>query len=163
MKKTKKELLARKAELARIRYNLPNSKQKQKQKEYRINNIKAYNIYRNNYRTKNARGIYDVLKAGAKKRNIIVGISRDDFALWYNSQKRECIYCKRSESDILLTDSVIQTKCNRLTIDRLNNDMGYCNDNLGLCCKRCNIIKGNFFTESEMMEIGLIIKNKLKC
>lgn len=163
MKKTKEEILARKAELARIRYNLPNSKQKQKQKEYRQKNLEAYNIYRNNYRTKNARGIFDVLKQGAKKRNIDFLLNRDSFELWHNSTEKKCFYCERTEEEVLKTDAIMQIKCNRLTIDRVDNLIGYLEDNLVLCCKRCNAIKSDFFTKEEMLLIGKIIKNKHKC
>jgi len=154
------EQRARKSELARMRYNDPNSTAKQKQKDYRKKNIKEYNEYRNNYRTKNARGIYDVTVQGAKKRGLSVSFSRDDFEIWYNGQSRSCIYCQRSEDQVLKSDPIMQTKCNRLTIDRLDNNIGYRIDNMGLSCKRCNTIKGNFFSQSEMIEIGKIIKSK---
>ena len=160
MKKTKEELLARKAETARIRYNLPNSKQKQKQQEYRQNNLEAYNNYRNNYRTKNARGIFDVLKQSAKKRNVDFLLTRDDFEYWHNSENKNCFYCKRTEEKVLSSDAVMQTKCNRLTIDRVDNDKGYSLKNIVLCCKRCNAIKSNYFNKEEMLLIGNIIKNK---
>ena len=160
MKKTKEELLARKAELAKIRYNAPNSKVKQKQKEYRERTLVEYNIYRNNYRTKNARGIFDVVKQGAKKRGVEFLLDRDTFEIWYNNQERKCIYCERDEATILKTDPIMQVKCNRLTIDRIENNSGYSIDNIALCCKRCNSIKSNFFSKDEMFAIGQIIKNK---
>ena len=160
MKKTKEEILARKAELARIRYNMPNSKQKQKQKEYRQKNLDAYNEYRNNYRTKNPRGIFDVIKQGALKRGIEFILNRDEFETWYNAQIKKCFYCERTEEQVLSNDSIMQIKCNRLTIDRVENNKGYEISNIVLCCKRCNAIKSNYFNKEEMLLIGKIIKNK---
>lgn len=49
---------------------------------------------------------------------------------------------------------------NRLTIDRKNNNGNYCIDNIVLACYRCNTIKGDFFTEQEMLKIGKIIKER---
>ena len=132
----------------------------QKQKAYRKENLEAYNNYRNNYRTKNARGIYDVLVQGAKKREIEVTITRDEFELWHNSEPKICFYCQRKEETILKTDAVMQIKCNRLTIDRVDNNLGYSLGNIKLCCKRCNAIKSNYFTKDEMFLIGQIIKQK---
>lgn len=163
MKKTKEEIRARKAELSRIRYNLPNSKQKQKQKEYRQKNLDVYNLYRNKYRTENARGIFDVLKQGSKKRNIEFLLDRDSFEIWYNLQEKKCFYCERTKDEVLSTDKIMQIKCNRLTIDRVDNSIGYLESNLVLCCKRCNSIKGNYFNKEEMLLIGKIIKNKHQC
>ena len=59
----------------------------------------------------------------------------------------------------------IQDKYNnrvyRMTIDRMDSLKGYEQGNMVLCCVRCNHIKGDFFTQSEMVKIGnLFIKPK---
>ena len=129
-------------------------------KQKRESNRESHNAYRNNYRTKNPSGIYDVLKQGAKKRNIAVTVSREDFVNWYKIQDRVCFYCKRDEPTVINDNHFIIRKAKRLTIDRMNNDRGYENDNLALCCQRCNNIKSNYFTVDEMLLIGQIIKSK---
>ena len=48
----------------------------------------------------------------------------------------------------------------RLTIDRKDNDRGYTIDNIVLSCNRCNMIKGNFFNEQDMLKIGKIVMRK---
>lgn len=126
----------------------------------RETNRKAHNDYRNNYRTKNPSGIYDVLKQGAKKRNIPVTITREEFVQWYKSQDRVCFYCKRDEAIVINDKHFVKRKAKRLTIDRVNNDKGYESKNLVLCCQRCNNIKSNYFTVGEMLLIGEIIKLK---
>ena len=160
---TLEERKQKKAARARKWYNENIELAREKQNKRRDKNRAAYNKYRNDYRTKNARGIFDVLKQSSKKRNIDFLLNRDSFELWYNSTEKKCFYCERTEEEVLKTDAVMQTKCNRLTIDRVENSIGYLEDNLVLCCKRCNSIKGDFFSKDEMLEIGKIIKNKKTC
>lgn len=159
-KKDDPEFKRRKSESARKSYQKHKKRKLEKAKEYREKNRDKYNKYRNEYRTKNPRGIYEVIKQGAKKRGVNFSLDKEDFVLWYNAEERICIYCKRTEDDILKDKDIIQNKSGRLTIDRLNNNRGYRLNNIGLCCRRCNTIKGNFFTQKEMEQIGKIIKAK---
>ena len=41
-----------------------------------------------------------------------------------------------------------------MTIDRMNNDLGYVMGNIVGACFLCNKIKGSFFTAEEMKKIG---------
>ena len=43
---------------------------------------------------------------------------------------------------------------NHLTIDRMDNSSGYSMDNIVIACRRCNTVKGGWFTYSEMIEIA---------
>ena len=47
----------------------------------------------------------------------------------------------------------------RYNLDRKNNVLGYCKDNLAVCCKRCNYAKGNRFTYEEFIQIGNVIRS----
>lgn len=48
------------------------------------------------------------------------------------------------------------------SIDRKDNNKGYIMGNITLACKRCNIIKGKWFTEQEMLEIAdRYLKNRI--
>jgi 5-methylcytosine-specific restriction endonuclease McrA len=102
-------------------------------------------------------GIYSVLRNKAKKRNIDFNILEEDFKDWYNKQKQKCIYCGRSLTTIQKDTKESDNHKHRLTIDRKDNKKGYTIENITLACYRCNVIKGNYFTEKEMLKIGRII------
>lgn len=83
-------------------------------------------------------------KAGAKG---IECLTFDDFNEWYNQQDDDCYYCERpfGQDKRALDDE---------TIDRLNNQVGYIASNMVLACRRCNLIKGSWFTAQQMIEIA---------
>ena len=104
-------------------------------------------------------GIYSNLKFSAKKRNIIVKISKEEFITWYNSQEKKCYYCDRTIEETK-NDVGLNSSSYRLSIDRKNNRKGYELDNIVLSCNRCNNVKGNFFNSEEMLIIAREILNK---
>ena len=46
-------------------------------------------------------------------------------------------------------------------LDRKDNDEGYTKINCVVCCRRCNWIKGNEFTYSEMLKLGKSVREIL--
>ena len=46
------------------------------------------------------------------------------------------------------------TKATRLTVDCIENNLGYSLDNIVLACGRCNFVKNDFFTHQDMVVIG---------
>lgn len=158
--KSKPEFVEAKRQAAKRSYRKNKEKINARSRQYRLKNLDRYNKIRNDWRTKSPIGIFEVIKQSAKRRSLHVEMTANDFVVWYDSQVRECYYCKRSESDVLKDTDVIQKLAKRLTVDRRNNSVGYKSDNLVLCCRRCNTIKGNFFTEDEMLEVGKIINRK---
>lgn len=95
---------------------------------------------------------YSTMKSRANK---TVGRKLDhdtyqDFERWYNNEIDNpiCWYCQRS------LDLENKHSLEGLTIDRLNQTLGYIRDNMTLCCRRCNMVKGNWFTPDEMLEIA---------
>jgi hypothetical protein len=127
--------------------------------------IKTYSAkYKENHKQKiydryiSSSGIYHTLKGSAKARNIYFNISKEEFINWYDSQKKKCYYCERT---LLQIQKDIYGHNKRFTIDRRDNSRGYELDNIVLACYRCNDIKGCYFTEQEMLEIGKIIKKKV--
>ena len=89
-----------------------------------------------------------------KRRNKHI-CTRELFILWYNNQNKKCVYCDITEENWLrLYGSKYPKKIKRLTIDRMNNDLGYVLDNLALACYHCNFIKSDFLNFDEMREIG---------
>lgn len=97
-----------------------------------------------------AEGVWRILK----KRNKDI-CKKELFILWYKNQEKKCVYCDITEEDWikLYSEKHIRT-AKRLTIDRMNNDLGYVLDNLALACYHCNFIKGELFNFNEMKELG---------
>jgi 5-methylcytosine-specific restriction endonuclease McrA len=89
--------------------------------------------------------------------NIVITITKEEFIAWYNNQEQKCYYCDRTLGEIKRDITEQKTHKNRLTIDRKDNNGGYSINNIALACRRCNEIKGNYFTENKMLEIGKIL------
>ena len=94
------------------------------------------------------------LKLKHSARSYLVTIDQEGFLKWYKSQPRKCCYCGLEETNLHSVFDSFNQKTQRLTIDRKDSRLGYEEGNMALCCLRCNYIKGNFFTPSEMEEIG---------
>ncbi len=98
--------------------------------------------------------IYSRKRANAKQQNLSFTISKEDFIEWYGNQTLICHYCGLDPEDFVKTgDKFITNKLN-LSVDRVDNSLGYDLSNIVLCCNRCNSIKGNFFSYEEMKAIG---------
>lgn len=104
--------------------------------------------------SKNPKSIYATIKMSSDKRNIDLFMTLEDFTMWYNSQKRICVYCNREESEVIKDRN---GRFGRLTIDRIDNAKGYTTDNIVLACYRCNDIKSDDISYEKMLEIGRII------
>ena len=107
-------------------------------------------------RQQSSKGIYTIITMSAKKRHINFDLNRKDFIEWHKEQLKLCIYCKRTENEVIKDNN----HALRLTIERLDNNLGYHLDNIALCCYRCNRIKGNDISYSTMLKIGGILKNE---
>ena len=79
---------------------------------------------------------------------------KTDFIVWYNSQQKQCVYCGITENDVYLWTDNFNPLVKKLSIDCMNNDVGYVIDNIVLACERCNVIKGNMFSHEQMLDIG---------
>lgn len=101
------------------------------------------------------KGIYNVLKQNARKRDILFDITQDQFFSLYLGHPRICFYCHVREEN--LPESFVNVcgrKIQRLSVDRKDPSVGYILENLVFCCYRCNAIKSDFFTVQEMFNIG---------
>ena len=80
----------------------------------------------------------------------------DEFCRWRKAQVLECHYCGIQQDELSRVGmrSQIQRTVKILGVDRLDSDRGYVEGNLAPCCFVCNQIKGNRFTEAEMLDIG---------
>ena len=75
-----------------------------------------------------------------KKRNILNNeklIKFDELVEKILISKLNCYYCKRK--CLLLYENVREEK--QWTLDRLDNDIGHYNDNVVICCLKCNLKK----------------------
>lgn len=98
---------------------------------------------------------YTRLKSNAKRCGTEFLLDKLEFLVWFQNKEKVCYYCGVS----------LNTNGNReaqISVDRKDNGVGYTHANIELSCQRCNTIKGNIFTENEMMEIAeRYIKPKL--
>lgn len=131
-----------------------------RQRRYLKKNREQYRAYRRDYKCFNPRGIFSSLKSGAKRRGIVVVFTIDEFEKWWNKQPQICFYCKRTFELIKSLNDSVNKRAKRLTIDRIDNQRAYSFKNIRLACYRCNQIKGDYFTEPEMLKIGKIINAK---
>jgi len=83
-----------------------------------------------------------------------VSVSREDFIEWYKIQPQKCVYCDIPEGKLELLNGPHYNRVHRLTVDCIDNEVGYALGNMVLACNRCNFIKSNVFTFEEMKVIG---------
>lgn len=121
----------------------------------------------NNSRTKvfskSPSGIYTQIKSRLKfrkthlkRRGILkkILISRKDFVRWYENAPKICIYCNIPEEKLFQWNDSHNNKVCRLTVDCMDNELGYVEGNLVLSCLRCNGIKSDIFDHETMAKIG---------
>ena len=89
---------------------------------------------------------YRQIKSRAHKRNIGLVISKEEFIEWFNSQKDICHYCSSPLTEYK------NGSLTGLTIDRRDNNKPYELGNLALSCMRCNVMKGSWLTEEQMID-----------
>jgi len=152
--------MAKRRASARKYYQKNKSKIRANHKIYHKENIERYREYRRNYRCFNPRGIYSALKDGARKRSIPIKFTVEEFVKWWSSKDGCCYYCGRTINKIQETLDSVNGRARRMTIDRADNNKPYTTQNIRLACYRCNSIKGDYFTEDEMLQIGHIINAK---
>ena len=102
------------------------------------------------YYSYTARGRFNRLRDAASSQYTNFNIDPWDFIRWYESQPQTCYYCgaeltKGKDRKHKLTDE---------TFDRKDNARGYTMDNIALACRRCNLMKGDWLTEQQMLEIA---------
>ncbi len=89
---------------------------------------------------------YRQIKRRAKIRNVGLSITKEGFIGWFNSQGDVCHYCGSRLTGY--ENGSLQG----LTVDRKNNAKPYEPGNLVLACMRCNIMKGSWLTEEQMID-----------
>jgi hypothetical protein len=100
-------------------------------------------------------GIYNRLLNAAKRTNRICDITYEEYLKY--TQIDKCHYCNQH---ITWTPYRRRNEYNSYVgygLDRKNNNVGYTKENCVVCCPKCNHVKGNLFTEQEMLQLGKII------
>jgi hypothetical protein len=121
-------------------------------KEWRQNHAEAVRAYARRYYA-SPRGKYNILKSRARRNNARsapVECSYEEFLEFITNTPMECHYCGVELKDGGKGFSPLEG----ITFDRKDNNKGYRIDNMVLSCRRCNIIKGSWFNEEQMLEIG---------
>lgn len=115
-------------------------------KEYYPNIFKKYQDKKLE-RNKNTKARFIRCKSNAKKRSLSFDLSFDYFL---QLDKQNCCYCNNLLEKKSLTAS---------SIDRINNTLGYSDNNVLPCCGFCNKTRGDRLTVEETKAIiSLILK-----
>ena len=140
--KNKVKIRQRQSEYRRV-----NPKYRESVKNWNDNNPDKMKEYRLNYNN-SPKGKLTKLRLRARHDNIPFNIDINEWLSWFNKQDFYCYYCG-IETTFNGDDRM---KC--YSIDRKDNDIGYEISNIVLSCNRCNLAKGSWFSEDEMLEIA---------
>ena len=115
-------------------------------------NKKRQHLYKGRkYQLDPVKARFRSIKSRAKKSNIVVETTGQEFCEWYESRPKECYYCGITQAQLM---NGSENSKKSLEIDRMNNNVGYVLDNMCLSCRRCNNCKSNFFSSQEWKEIA---------
>ena len=135
-------------------------KDKEKQKEYqkewarrKRKKDKKYGEYHRLWK-KTPAGKFACMKSNAKRRGIVVSMTKEDFVKWFNDTEKKCHYCGCN----IFSNSGSKIMSNSLTIERKNNNGDYCIKNIVLACYRCNSVKSFWFDYHQMKRLSETIK-----
>ena len=83
----------------------------------------------------------------------------EQFCVWRAHTAQICHYCGIGENDIPVVGmkSQVQKPVRTMGIDRVDSSAAYSIENIQPCCFVCNQVKGDRFSESEMLLIGRAI------
>jgi len=98
---------------------------------------------------RSALGRYRKLLDRGRRKGVLVDITQDLFISWFNSQAKICHYC-----GVILTGYHQDGYLQGLTIDRKDNNKSYEMGNMVLSCQRCNIMKGSWLNEKQMLDMA---------
>lgn len=99
--------------------------------------------------------LYSKYKVSAKKRALEFKIKKEHFKLLTSSN---CYYCDSIPKAIIKIPNSRQGYIYN-GVDRKINSLGYTEDNVVPCCKRCNFLKSNVDIEDFLLVIRTIYRN----
>ncbi len=122
----------------------------------KLKHTKSCGCARSHRRLQPYEWLYSQLQFSAKKTKRHVDLTFRDF-LFFTTIK-QCHYCGVGIEWSPFNQS---GKNQGYHLDRKDNNEGYTKSNCVVCCRRCNWIKGNEFTYSEMLKLGESVKKIL--
>lgn len=87
-------------------------------------------VFQDHYGDISIKKLYDIYQDRAAKRNKIFSLSLDEFA---EIQKDECYLCGKQNTDL-----------HKNGLDRVDNNLGFVEENVSACCGNCNMAKSTF-------------------
>ncbi len=111
---------------------------------YRKANTHKVKAWGTKYNT-SINGRYTFFKRAVLRRGEVLGISFEQYSSLIGGGL--CHYC---------TNKLPSTGYG---LDRMDNSKGYLLSNVVACCKKCNYMKGDYLSYSEMIEVVSLIKN----
>ena len=106
--------------------------------------------YMAQYLSQEVRGRYHQLRSVAVRKKIHFDISPEDFIKWWETHIPVCFYCNQA----LTIGTGGKHKLTDRTIDRKDPQKGYVLDNIVFACRRCNLMKGDWLTSEQTLEIA---------
>jgi len=124
------------------------------------NTVEKYNSTFEGY----IQNLFKDLISNAKKRNVIVNITKQDIINKYHEQAGLCklsyIYMTHNKINGLDKANIHVNNPYNISVDRIDSSKPYTKDNIQLICARVNIMKSNI-PQNKFLEIcKLIVKNK---
>lgn len=105
--------------------------------------------------SKTASGAYSSIRGRTNfYKNKEFNLDREEFIEWFNKQPKVCHYCGITKEEAETLEGFFNETTKRLTVDCMDNELGYRIDNIVLACHKCNFVKSNIFTHDEMIEIA---------
>lgn len=96
--------------------------------------------------------LYTKLLYSAKKKEIEVSLSYEDFLLF--TEEERCYYCNSKVSWVSHGK-----EAKSYNLDRKNNSIGYTKNNCVVCCKSCNFLKSNRNEGAFLSHVHRIVQN----
>lgn len=96
-----------------------------------------YNRQHNYERSRSLSSRYSTLKSKARQRGLICTLSYDEYQEIILDAR--CLYCQAILPEV------------GYGLDRIDSAKGYVQGNVVPCCTSCNRIKGNWFSQNEMI------------
>ncbi len=103
--------------------------------------------YQSSYFTNTRTGQYHKLLCSAKRNGSEFTLTVDGVAKLY--KQNICYYCNRR----VTIGFGRKHKLTDRTVDRKDNTKGYTVDNVVIACRRCNLMKGEWLTAEQTLEI----------
>ena len=98
--------------------------------------------------------LFNMIRLGAEARGLSCILTYEEFFAF--TQENRCHYC---HAPVDWTPYNLRLGSHRYNLDRIDNSRGYENDNLVVCCTRCNKARGRRYTYEEWLGMNAYFRN----